>query len=193
MAIKNKKSELFTQIELIRPGTFSSKEQLKNATIGLTWSVMQDFYLTKTKEEVLKDLPEKMRSIIDIEVPNCPDIEEGTTIGDLSRLKANVARAKAPSTVDFVKEIIETSDSAILVFTDSVDAAIDIKNALGDDALLHHGQMRDDARESVKQRFQEGEGRVFVSTRQSLAVGATLTRADKVVFNDLPWTPSDIR
>ena len=60
---------------------------------------------------------------------------------------------------------------------------------------LHKLSLRDDVRENAKEAFQKNDStaRIFVSTRPSLAVGATLTRASRVVFNDLPWNMADIQ
>jgi hypothetical protein len=124
-----------------------------------------------------------------------PSSMGGPTVGEYSRIRGELAEAKAPATVDMVKEILNGSDSKVLVFSESVAAAKKIAEDLGDVAILHHGQQSDDLREASKKEFQrEGSPkRVFVSTRPSLAVGATLTAADKVVFNDLPWTAADIQ
>jgi SWI/SNF-related matrix-associated actin-dependent regulator of chromatin subfamily A-like protein 1 len=200
-AVKNKKEELFTQLEVVAPGKFTSKNQIKFATIGGLWRDMKDFYIARSKEEVLKDLPEKVTSIIQQDIPNLPDYGANKDIGDIAKIKASVAIGKVPATIDLAKEILDSSDSKIIVFTDSVEAAKKIHEELGDISLLHHGQMSDDKRESVKEEFQKTDGngdfvspkRVFVTTRQSMAVGATLTAADKVIFNDLPWTAADLR
>jgi SWI/SNF-related matrix-associated actin-dependent regulator 1 of chromatin subfamily A len=200
-AVKNKKEELFTQLEVVAPGKFTSKNQIKFATIGGLWRDMKDFYIARSKEEVLKDLPEKTTSIIQQDIPNLPDYGANKDIGEIAKIKAAVAIGKVPATVDLSKEILDSSDSKIIVFTDSVEAAKKIHEELGDISLLHHGQMSDDKRESVKEEFQKTDGngdfispkRVFVTTRQSMAVGATLTAADKVIFNDLPWTAADLR
>jgi SWI/SNF-related matrix-associated actin-dependent regulator 1 of chromatin subfamily A len=200
-AVKNKKEELFTQLEVVAPGKFTSKNQIKFATIGGLWRDMKDFYIARSKEEVLKDLPEKTTSIIQQDIPNLPDYGADKDIGDIARIKAAVAIGKVPATIDLAKEILNSSDSKIIVFTDSVEAAKKINEELGDVSLLHHGQMSDDKREAVKEEFQRVDGngdfistkRVFVTTRQSMAVGATLTAADKVIFNDLPWTAADLR
>ena len=55
-AVKNKKEELFTQLEVVAPGKFTSKNQIKFATIGGLWRDMKDFYIARSKEEVLKDV-----------------------------------------------------------------------------------------------------------------------------------------
>lgn len=200
-AIKNKKEELFTQIELVAPGKFKNKNDIKFATIGGLWQDMKDFYIAHRKIDVLKDLPEKTTTIMNQEIPGLPDYNGKKDIGDVARLKAAIAIGKAPSTVDLASEILDSSDSKVIVFTDSVEAAKSIAEKLGDKAILHHGQMSDDKRESVKSEFQRqdkqgnfiSDKRVFVTTRQSMAVGATLTAADKVIFNDLPWTAADLR
>lgn len=194
-AIKNKKEELFTQLNLVKPGMFKNKEELRSATIGGTWNKIREVYLARTKKEVLTFLPEKLVQQVELDVSDCPDKPARLDIGDISKLKADIAIAKVPATVEFVEELLDSSDSKVLVFTDSKEAAEQIAEKLGTPALLHHGQMGDEAREKVKADFQNGTSpaRVLVTTRQSLAVGATLTAADKVVFNDLPWTPADVR
>lgn len=194
-AIKNKRTELHTQLQLVDADLFPTKEHLANQTIGGTWNKIQSCYLARTKRVVLPDLPEKICEIAEIENNGLPDWMGGE-IGEFMRLKAALARAKAPQTVEFVKEILRSSDSRIVVFTDSVDACIHIQSELGDNmAILHHGQLDFELREQVKDEFEfaRSERRVFVTTRQSLAVGANFPLADKVVFNDLPWTPADIR
>jgi SWI/SNF-related matrix-associated actin-dependent regulator 1 of chromatin subfamily A len=206
-AIKNKKEELYTQLGLVAPGKFS-KEALKYGTIGGLWMDMRSVYLARQKSLVLKDLPEKTTQII--EHPSkkgVPDLDEladlspQEKIGRFSQMKAEIAVHKAPETLEFVKEILESSDSKVVLFSDSVEAAHYLADQLGDVALLHTGEMSLDKQEALKKEFerQDEEGnfispkRVFVATRQSLAVGATLVAADKVVFNDLPWTTADIR
>jgi hypothetical protein len=248
-AVKNRKDELFTQLEMVVPGLWGSAKELKGATHGAAWNKMRPHYLARTKAEVLKDLPPKQTTISTLYAPGAPDIGEvrepkppppgaterqkaayakaaedfresrrdeendadlyaeavgeygaggrgapSTSVGEYSRIRGQLALAKAPATVEMVKEILGSSDSKVLVFSESVAAAKAIVAELGDEAILHYGQQSDDVREAAKAEFmREGSPkRVFVSTRPSLAVGATLTAADKVVFNDLPWTAADI-
>ena len=190
-AIKNKRSELATQIEYVRPG-FLTAHTIQNSTIGGLWNQLnrENLYLARQKEEVLKDLPALTTSLVELEVPKMPQYMP-KHIDEMSAHRALSAKAKVDATHDFVKELLDSSDSHILVFTESFEAACALAEKTG--GVLHHGQMSDDARENAKSLFQSGEGpRVMVSTRQSLAVGATLHRADKIVFNDLPWTHSDL-
>lgn len=249
-AVKNGKDELFTQLEMVKPGLWGSAKEIKFSTHGAAWNKMRDHYLARSKKNVLKDLPEKTTTISLLYAPGAPDIgemkepkppptgasarqiaayekaaleweekkeaeidnpdfedeaegeyraggrkKESTSIGEYSKVRGKLALAKVDSTVDMVKEILDSSDSKVLVFTESVAAAKAIAESLGAEAILHYGQQSDDKREAAKREFQDPSTskRVFVSTRPSLAVGATLTAADKVVFNDLPWTAADVR
>jgi len=199
-AIKNKKDELFTQLDLVAPGRFP-KYELQGSTIGGLWLKMSDVYLARLKQNVLKDLPEQLTSVIKQPIDDLPDVKGSIDIGDIARLKAEVAKGKTVATKDLVDEILESSDSKVLVFTDSKEAAEKLAHDYGDQAILHHGGQSFNAREAAKEEWQRtndaGEfispKRVFITTRQSMAVGATLTAADKVVFNDLPWTAADLR
>lgn len=190
-AVKNKRNELATQLEFVSPG--SSAEILTGYT-GAVWNKLkQSVYIARQKREVLTELPDKLTSITQHAVPGMPAFP--SDIGEMSAARVTAAKAKAPVTADFVKEALATSDSALLVFSESKAAAEEIAKKLGKVAILHHGQMSDDKREAAKAEFQRPgtPKRVFVSTRQSLTEGATLTAADKVVFNDLPWTAADLR
>jgi SNF2 family DNA or RNA helicase len=191
--IKNKPLELLTQTNFIETGFLTEKE-LKEGTIGALWNKLRSsIYISYTKKEVLPDLPEKITQIIEMDVVGMPPMPK--SIGDVSHTRILAAIAKVPSTVSFVREILDASDSCCIVFTESKEAAKKIAEMLGNKvALLHHGEMSDGKREAVKEEFQNETSlkRVFVSTRQSVGVGVTLTRADKVIFNDLAWTSVDV-
>ena len=199
-AIKNKKVELHSQVELIDPGLLGTRHQLQGATIGGVWNTLRSRYLARQKRDVLKDLPELLTSITRLEVEGLPDLGDDDAVSDefdvgqISRLKNQIAIGKATETIAFIRQLLDGGDDKVLVFSDSVEATKTIAAALGELAILHHGQMSDDRREDAKATFQrEGGARVFCTTRQSLAVGATMTAASLVVFNDLPWTPADVR
>ena len=190
-SVKNKREEIQCQVDIVQKDFFDKR--VSNMTIGEVWNKMRDISICRTKKKVLPDLPEKFSQIIELEVKNMPEMVN-ISFEDIARFKAESAIAKVDATVDFVKEILESSESCVLVFSDSKEAIEKIASKLGKNAILHHGQMSDDKREKAKEDFQNNPNgpRVFCTTRQSMAVGATLTRADKVVLNDLPWNHADI-
>jgi SWI/SNF-related matrix-associated actin-dependent regulator 1 of chromatin subfamily A len=192
--IKNKKREIFTQANLISPNTFCSESEVLLGTNFNVREKMKGFFFRRTKKQELKDLPEKFRSIVPIEAKNMPDMRVGFEIGDVARLKSELAQAKVPHTCDFVDDILENTDSKVIVFSDSDDAASAIAKHFGSKAVLHVGATSHEKRETAKQVFNDenSDVRVFVATTGSAREGLNLTVADKVVFNDLPWTPADL-
>jgi SNF2 family DNA or RNA helicase len=192
--IKNKKRELFTQANLISPNTFKSENEILMSSNFNVREKMKTFFFRRTKKQELKDLPEKFRSIVPIEAKKLPDLDGVNDIGDLSRIKSALAQAKAKYTCDFVEDILENSDSKVIVFSDSDDAATEIAKHFGVAAVLHVGATPHERREKAKEIFNDETSsvRVFVATTGSAREGLNLTVADKVVFNDLPWTPADL-
>jgi SNF2 family DNA or RNA helicase len=184
-AVINKRKEIITQINFIDKN-FGSVE----LPYGALWNKLTErYYIARTKREVAPELPPKVTTVIDVDIdlPNFPQ-----DIGEMSTTRVAVALKMVPHTLDYINEILDSSASSVIVFSESREAVEALKKALGAKAILHHGQMSDDARENAKDNFTAKKARVFISTRQSLEVGANLQVADKVIFNDLPWTAADI-
>ncbi len=191
-AIKNSRIDLLAQLALVSPDLFHGIDDLINTTIGGFWHKISDCYLPMAKSDVLRFLPPKLVNIKKVEVATPVDFPRN--VEDVANAKVACALSKISSTIDEIENILENSDSKILVFSDSLQAVDAIYQHFGSTvAILHHGQLSDKAREDAKDNFQNGTHRIFVTTRQSLAVGATLTAADTVIFNDLPWTTADIQ
>lgn len=192
-AVKNKREDLVTQLEIVAPGQFvetavtqtrydpitgsqvpvKTKKHLKNSTIGGLWQDMRGVYLARAKKHVLKDLPEKITVISRIDVPDLPDFDpdwEGDEkFRHMSELRNQVALGKVPTTVEFVHNILENSDDKIIVFSESIECSKQIQAALGDDvAILHYGSgMNDTQREAKKAEFmkQDAQGN-FIGTKR---------------------------
>lgn len=193
--IKNKKKEIFTQANIVRPGTFQSMNQVAWMTTFAARETIKTFFFRRTKKAELPNLPPKLRSIVRVDGAGLPDYKPGMEIGEISSLRSKLAQAKVPMTCAFVEEILEGSDSKVIVFSDSDDAAFKIAEYFGNQAVLHVGATPHEKRELYKAQFNDENNetvRVFVATAPSCREGVNLTIADKVVFNDLPWTPADL-
>jgi hypothetical protein len=195
-AIRNKRAELFTQAEIVSPGLFSPGE-LKGmgSTIGGAWHKARKIMISRQKKDVLPDLPPKTTVYSRQEMKGIPDITGKLEIGDISALKSSVAVAKAPYTADLVKQMLAETDGKVIVFSDLTEAAKAIKERLGDVAVLHHGGLSDKRRSEAVSTFQDPKSgpRVFISTTGSAGVGLNLQVANRVVFNDDPWTGAAMR
>lgn len=193
--LKNKKKELFTQSNLIHPGTFRNELEISQLTFFETKERIKTFFFRRTKKAELKDLPDKIRSVFEfVGKETLPDMRPGMEVGDIAKLKKDLAIAKSSATVEFVKDLLENTESKIIVFSDSDDAAEKIQSLLGDVSVLHTGATPHEKRERIKKEFMDENSlvRVFVATTGSAREGINLTIADRIIFNDLPWTPADL-
>jgi len=193
--IKNKKNEIYTQANIIAPGTFTSKSQVTFMPVFDVKETMKSFFFRRTKRAELKNLPEKIRTRVSL--PNgkeLPDWTPGMEVGEISSLKSQLAIGKTKYTMEFVSDILENTESKVIVYSDSDDAAEIIAKHFGKEAVIHTGSTSHEKREAAKIVFMDenSQVRVFVATTGSAREGLNLTVADKVVFNDLPWTPADL-
>jgi SWI/SNF-related matrix-associated actin-dependent regulator 1 of chromatin subfamily A len=190
-AVKNNRYEIIPQIRILNEQKADDISGIKY--LGDFWHGIQDVYLSMPKAEVLAFLPAKRTERNEFEVKKPCGLPE--SIEEITKFKHDCAVSKIEATCELIEEILESSDENVLIFSEFHDVVSAVKEHFGDIAILHHGQLSDDVREKAKEDFQKPDStaRIFVSTRPSLAVGATLTRASRVVFNDLPWNMADIQ
>lgn len=210
--IKNRVEEFVSQLDFLGVGSIGRVEEM---SAGKLWNMLQKrkLYLKRALVSEFPILSFKDPEIVGVEdIPTSLDddfyssfqtVEEGSdcAIAVMQRELTKTAMAKAPATAELVaqKLLHETPDDKVIVFTERIACAEsifeDIESQSPDaGVLLHYGQLADQERKSILEEFQDpGSGkRVLVSTRQSLAVGVNLPCANKVVFNDLAWSPADI-
>ena len=194
--VLNKRMDYLTQLEMIAPGVFT-KEMLKKMTPGDLNNALHKYVISRKKANVLKDLPPKVTQNLDIDMPEIPGMPEIKTIGEFSKYRSLLARAKVPYTYEFAKSIIDSSDENIVIFTESLPAANELHRMFEANpdtkglALIHKGPMSKEEKERAKDDFQNIElpYRVFIAVRKSTAAGIDLFKASTVIFNDIPWNP----
>ena len=97
--------------------------------------------------------------------------------------------AKLDTAVDL---ITDNPDEAFVVFSYFVGAAEALARRLENVGVktftVHQGVKYEDRTDYI-QRFQNGEGRVFIGTLGTLGESVTLSRASNVVFLDRSWNP----
>ena len=105
-------------------------------------------------------------------------------------VKKNNAIAKCNHTIKLASEILENGEK-VVIFTDHVRAAGEIARKLGVKAIS--GEVEPSERAKYVQQFEQSSGAVaLVATIPSLSVGVNLTSARYMIFNDLPFVPSDL-
>jgi Superfamily II DNA/RNA helicases, SNF2 family len=158
-------------------------------------SLLRDKFIRFRVDQVLKDLPEIVRKVVNFNLKPTPGLEDlflkyiaGHKIEPTG--KALSALTKAPHTVEYVKDLLENGAGPLVVFTDHVESAKAIASAIPE-AQCITGQMLPTLRAGWVEMFQAGQLPVIVATIGSLSVGVTLTAARHLIFNDLSWIPSD--
>ncbi len=106
---------------------------------------------------------------------------------EMSRVRAALATAKIPATVQMVQEF-EEQDEPVIVFS-AHRPVIDTLGARKGWAKIVGG-MPHEKRNEIVEQFQAGKLRGVALTIQAGGMGLTLTHAAHALFVDLGWTPA---
>lgn len=175
------------------------------------------WWIRHRKADVLPDLPPKLRSVVPLEgcdltlVDEMLDSPEGRAMraalesGDLdameqdedhhmARLRRLLALAKVEKAVAYVRDM-QHAHPKLLVWGWHVDALHEVRDrlrALGTDVVYGDGSSSQAQREALVHRIQK-DPRPVVGVLQIKAMGTaiTLTAADRAVFLEASFTPTD--
>lgn len=228
--ITNRPSELVSQLEIMgmisrfggkwaflkryagaRHNGFGWDTSGASNLIELNTKLRQNCYIRRTKDEVLKELPEKSRNIVHLEPGGSGFKEYRSAENDLvTFLRSNGYKSKdssehmartqvlkrlaAWSKMDAVEEwldsFLESCDRKLVIFAHNVDVV--------DHLAKKYGGLRVSGRDSMEERqhavdsFQnDPSSRVIVLNLQAGGVGITLTSGSDVVFVQMGWTPGE--
>ena len=168
------------------------------------------------KKDVLKDLPPKTRQCVVLELPSkslkkiaglrADALKAGSIVDPrereakkreiMSLLYTETGQAKIDPVVEYVQELLETTDKKMLIFGHHL-SMLDGLSAFLTKANVKF--IRIDGSNTLNQRqdacdsFQtDAEVRVGVLSIMAAGVGLTLHEADLVIFAELFWTPASI-
>ena len=167
----------------------------------------QSFMIRRKKDEVLKELPEKVRQIIVLpnsdysdqikkEFETLADAVDETSSEDIefeqmSGVRHETALAKVNDVVTHVAAI----DHQVVVMAHHKDVVDGIKaglEAAGKSVVTLTGDCNQAHRQNAVEIFQAGSADVFIGTIGAAGVGITLTSASHVVFAELDWVPGNM-
>lgn len=176
------------------------------------------YFLRRTKDEVLRELPPKNYIEVPIDMPNEHrreyDLVESNlvsylrqknkTTGEIAKslageklVKINLMReistmAKIPATKELIDGILEAGEK-VLVFSSFNAPLIKLHEEYSQNSVLLLGTTPISERGPMVKRFQEDPGtQIFFGGIESAGVGITLTAASNVIFLNLPWNPAHI-
>lgn len=163
-------------------------------------------FLQRHKHDVAKDLPEKQRQFLHVDVNR----SEYQTFLDSYRDRAKDAKfwnssakrlefytrarmatafAKVAATIDLVNDILADGEK-VIIFSSSTQVLDRFSEHFGDRAVRLDGKTSDKGRERAERDFQTNpDKRVFLGQWEAAGESITLTAATQVVFNELDWVP----
>ena len=167
----------------------------------------QSFMIRRKKDEVLKDLPAKVRQVIVLpskgytqeltkEFDALSDAVEETSFEEvsfekMSEVRHEMALAKVNDVVDHLMDL----EHQVVVMAHHKDVVQGIKEgleAVGKTVVTLTGDCNQAHRQNSVDTFQAGKADVFIGTIGAAGVGITLTKASHVVFAELDWVPGNM-
>ncbi len=237
--IKNRPLEFYSQLKFLRADLFSNKQNYalrycdaKEDKFG-RWDYsgasnleelnrkIANFYIRREKKDVLKELPEKTVSLVELDL-NVNEKNEynrinkdfykvldeswkqygssmqnmkigGNQLSKMMEMKQFCSHHKISRIIEYVREFLESSeDRKIIIFSQFIHTQRKLRDAFPGQTVSILGENSDIERQEAVDRFQsDPKIRVFVGSTIAAGIGITLTAADTVCFADLMWSPSD--
>lgn len=227
----NRPAELWPTLHMIRPDLYPSFWQFAQrfcrprktpwgwdfsgaSNLDILHSTLsRQLMIRRLKRDVLKDLPDKMRSVVPVEISDRKEYDHAkndfvgwlkarqadrvqsalraqqmTQIGYLLRL---TARLKLRAVVDWLNCWLEESDEKIVVFAvhTKMIEALD-RRLEGGKHVVVDGSVSGRLRKAACDQFQrDSKTRVLIGNVKAAGVGLNLTASSTVAFAELPWTP----
>ncbi len=230
--IMNRPIEIYNAVTIIEPTLFPNFFQFAKRYCGAVhngfgWDFggatntkelnekLQTVMVRRLKKDVLKDLPDKLRSFIPFELDNQKEYDKAEnnfiayvkmakgeeaahiasnaeTLAQIEALKQLAVQGKMKDSIEWIKNFLDT-DGKLVVFAVHKVVINALMEVFGDVAVKIDGSVSMKNRDNVVQRFQNDDKvRLFVGNIKAAGVGLTLTAASNVAFLELPWTPGEL-
>jgi SWI/SNF-related matrix-associated actin-dependent regulator 1 of chromatin subfamily A len=225
--IVNRPIEFFTTLNMLAPDTFNrywdyAQRYCDAKHNGYGWDLSgasnveelhqrldRNVMIRRLKADVLKDLPEKTRTV----VPLALNGNEGTYISALrealgawqdekpdplrditqiSTLRQAAIEAKFPLVFEWLDNFLETGRK-IVVFDIHHKTTDRLMEKYGKIAVALDGRVDSRLRSKVVERFQtDPKVQMLIGNVQVAGTGFTMTAAQDAVFLEYPWTPGEL-
>jgi SWI/SNF-related matrix-associated actin-dependent regulator of chromatin subfamily A-like protein 1 len=158
------------------------------ANIGELSQRIQPFILRRTREEVLKDLPPQVETVIDLDIIPTVGIEEAP----LSTVRKSLALDKIPKATEYIQEMMGQHHK-VVVFAHHREVLEALqKNLVAFKPVLVYGGLTAEIKQTAIDSFvRDQDTRIFLA--QTLASGVGINGLQGVcnvcIFVELDWSP----
>lgn len=221
--IKSRPREFFTILHLLYSKEFPNKYkflhrfcdpqyghaglEFKGAThVEELHAKVSGFMIRKDKEELLPELPPKVRYVIPMELSD-PEVYEKAE-ADIEELLKNNKRKEAhealmelsntafplkkASVLAWIDDWLEKNPEESLVIMVYHHAVIDYLKETYEDAIVIDGRKPAEKRQALVDDFQAGKARILIGQIQAAGIGFTMTKASTMVVAEVCYVPGDL-
>lgn len=225
-------AELFPQLNILRPDIFDSffsfayeycNPQVKpwgteyrgaKNLDKLNALLLETCMIRRRKEEVLDQLPDKIRQPVPLEIANrreytsaltdflkwlesksvaaakkAANAESLTKIGYLKRL---AAKLKLPKVIEWIDNFLESTDEKLLIGAVHTEIVDGLMARFGSTAVRVVGGMdKHDKQTSFDKFNRDPRTRLLIGNIQAAGVGWSCNSTSKVAFVEMGWTPGE--
>ncbi len=228
--IESRPMEIFNAVNIVNPTVFPSfwsfaKRYCNAKHNGFGWDftgasntkelhekLTKSIMIRRKKSEVLKDLPDKIKSFVPIELDNKKEYNEAENnfisyirktrgykavekvsnaevLAQIETLKQIAVKGKLNSIIEWVRNFFET-DEKLVIFATHKFVISELMKEFRSIAVKVDGSVTGVKREKAIQAFQNNpKVRLFVGNIKAAGIVITLTAASNVAIIELPWTP----
>ena len=177
--------------------------------------VLRDLMIRRLKKEVMKELPDKVRDYVQVNVSDAElrkykrlsetlwleaqSGKPGAVLNMLTELRHECGRMKTKFAAKYVTDYVEQTGGPVVVFAHHKDVLREIHDIVREMKKEDGGRFRlrviigetpANKRTEIVEHFQEGRVDVLLASTTAANTGITLTRADTVFFVERDWTPA---
>lgn len=186
----------------------------------LSEKLKSNFMIRRKKKEVLKELPDKVIQILEIQ-PNSKEqvylnreqnevkaelkkaelemsqflagSHSQNIMGQISEVRKELAFLKTNRIKELIDDILENPKQKLLIFGYHNEPLKELAKICGEYApMLIQGDTPKDKRDFIVELFQKDpDKRLIIGNYQACGVGLTLTAADRVLFLEPSWVPAE--
>lgn len=207
----NKPDELFPALNMLDPISYPNFTAYAKRYLGAEWidgswyfpnrltnvqelrDRLKSVMIRRTKGEVLKDLPDKTRIIVPVDIPlseyksQLKGVNRDNVLARLTALRQIVGRAKVKSSAELARSILQDGEQVVL-FAHHKEVVSALRSELSEYSVgLIVGDTSPKARQEIVEKFLGKElNAVIISVAG--AEGIDLYSASHIIFAEREWT-----